>query len=160
MNVKSPEGFERPEQWGPGTVWVDRVATRQFVGHNRRGVEIPIGMEAGQVSPGELLKLALIGCAGMSMDHAVARRLGEDFAARLYAFGLADKDEDRYFEIKEGIQLELDELSDAERASLASIIDRVVSAACTVKRTVEPGAKVHHAVIDSHGAQAENKEQQ
>lgn len=151
VNVKSPESFERPDSFGEGTVWVDRVATRQLVGYNQRGVEIPIGMEQGRVSPGELLKLALIGCAGMSMDHSTARRLGPDFAMRIFAHGLADAAEDRYFRIDEEIQLDIDHLSDEERAALATVIDRVIDAACTVKRTVVPGAEVHHTFIDAAG---------
>ena len=36
-------------------------------------------VEAGDVfTPGELLKIALAGCAGMSADHSLARRLGAD----------------------------------------------------------------------------------
>ena len=50
MSVHSPETFERPEGFGPGSVWVDRVATRQFVGRTQSGVEIPIGLEDGRVS--------------------------------------------------------------------------------------------------------------
>lgn len=149
MSVHSPETFERPEGFGPGSVWVDRVATRQFVGRTQSGVEIPIGLEDGRVSPGELLKLALIGCAGMSMDHAATRRLGEDFAARLYAHGTSDAEDDRYHEIDETIQLDLSGLDDREREKLAAVIDRVIDAACTIQRTVVPGAEVRHTITDA-----------
>lgn len=149
MSVHSPETFERPEGFGPGSVWVDRVATRQFVGRTQSGVEIPIGLEDGRVSPGELLKLALIGCAGMSMDHAVARRLGEDFAARLYAHGTSEEKDDRYHVIDESIQLDLSGLDEREREKLASVIDHVIDAACTIQRTVVPGAEVRHTISDA-----------
>lgn len=149
MSTKSPDGFERPDGFGPGSVWVDRVATRQLIGFNQRGVAIPIGMEDGRVSPGELLKLALIGCAGMSLDHSAARRLGDDFAMRIFAHGTADEQEDRYLEFNEQIQLELGQLSDSERTALAAVLDRVIDAACTVKRTVQPGAPVKHTIIDA-----------
>ena len=154
MSVHSPESFELPEDFGPGSVWVDRVATRQYVGHTQSGVEIPIGLEEGRVSPGELLKLALIGCAGMSMDHSVARRLGEDFAARLYAHGTSDEKDDRYHEIDETIQLDLSGLEEREREKLAAVIDRVIDAACTIQRTVVPGAEVRHTITDAHSAGA------
>ena len=83
--------FPLPEDFGPGSVWADRTGHRTLVGRTQRGVEIPIGHGEGEASPGELLKLALIGCAGMSSDVNLARRLGEDFEARLWAHGTSDE---------------------------------------------------------------------
>src|SRR3954470_18142605 len=60
-------------------LWAERVGTRRYTGHNARGAEVRMGpVEAGDVfTPGELLKIALAGCAGMSSDHTLARHLGE-----------------------------------------------------------------------------------
>lgn len=154
MSITSPEHFTRPQEFAEGTVWVDRVASRQLVGYNQRGVEIPIGMEEGRISPGELLKLALAGCAGMSLDHSAARRLGENFAMRIFAHGLADPEEDRYFEIIEQIQLEIESLTPQERRVLTSVIDRAIDAACTIQRTLKPGAEVSHTYLASDGTSA------
>ena len=109
--------FPLPEDFGPGSVWADRTGHRTLVGRTQRGVEIPIGHGEGEVSPGELLKLALIGCAGMSSDVNLARRLGEDFEARLWAHGTSDEAENRYL------------------------------SGCTVERSVVPGVEVTHRVL-------------
>ena len=49
----------------------DRVGHRQLVGRNQRGVEIPIGEGEGRITPGELLKIALLGCALSLMNFAI-----------------------------------------------------------------------------------------
>lgn len=147
MTHAPSDRFPLPEEYGEGSVWVDRVGTRSFVGRNRRGVEIPIGQGEGQIDPGELLKLALIGCAGMSADFAIARRLGEDVDVRLWAHGTSDEQTHRYAEIGEQIQLDLDGLDQAEIDRLALVIDRAIEAGCTVQRTVEPGVSVHHTLL-------------
>ena len=66
MPTVPDDSFERPDAYGPGSVWADRVSERSLVGRNQRGVEIPIGMGEGEISPGELLKIALI---GLSLIH-------------------------------------------------------------------------------------------
>ena len=147
--AKSSESFERPEHWDASSVWAERSSTRSLVGYNQRGVSIRIGKGEGEISPGELLKLALIGCAGMSLDHPTSRRLGEDFALRIYAHGAADPHQDRYLAISEQIQLDMDGLDEHERGALAAVIERAIDAACTVKRTVEPGVPVEHSIIDA-----------
>lgn len=139
--------FPLPDEFGEGSVWVDRVGERSLVGRNRRGVEIPIGKGEGQVDPGELLKIALIGCAGMSMDIPTSRRLGEDFALRLWAHGTSDETSNRYEAIHEQIQLDLDGLSADELRRLRAVIDRSIEASCTVQRTVVPGVGVDHEIL-------------
>lgn len=152
MTTMPDDRFELPEDFGDGSVWADRVAERSYVGRNRRGVEIPIGSGEGQINPGELLKLALIGCAGMSADFAIGRRLGPDFAARLWAHGVADRETERYAEIGEQIQLDLEGLDEAALARLVTVIGRAIDARCTVQRTVEPGVAVHHTVLGAEPA--------
>jgi uncharacterized OsmC-like protein len=147
MTSVPDETFPLPEEFGEGSVWVDRVGERSLVGRNRRGVEIPIGKGEGQVDPGELLKIALIGCAGMSMDIPASRRLGEDFALRLWAHGTSDEASNRYDAIHEQIQLDLEDLSADELRRLRAVIDRSIEASCTVQRTVVPGAAVDHEIL-------------
>lgn len=138
------ERFPLPENFGPGSVWADRSGPRTLVGRNQRGVEIPIGRGEGEISPGELLKLALIGCAGMSSDVNFARRLGEDFDVRLWAHGESDEDENRYPTIAEEVQLPLEGLTEQEIDTLVKVFGRAVAAGCTVERTVVPGTEVTH----------------
>ena len=139
--------FPLPEDFGPGSVWADRTGHRTLVGRTQRGVEIPIGHGEGEVSPGELLKLALIGCAGMSSDVNLARRLGEDFAARLWAHGTSDEAENRYLSIAEEVQLHLEGLTAQEIATVVKVFGRAVAAGCTVERSVVPGVEVTHRVL-------------
>ena len=139
--------FPLPEDFGPGSVWADRTGHRTLVGRTQRGVEIPIGHGEGEVSPGELLKLALIGCAGMSSDVNLARRLGEDFEARLWAHGTSDEVENRYLSIAEEVQLPLEGLTEQEIAAVVKVFGRAVAAGCTVERSVVPGVEVTHRVL-------------
>lgn len=161
-----PEGtFPIPEKFGEGSVWVDRVGQRSLIGRNRRGVEIPIGKGEGQIDPGELLKIALIGCAGMSMDIPASRRLGDDFALRLWAHGTSDEASNRYEAIHEQIQLDLEGLSADDLRRLRAVIDRSIEASCTVQRTVVPGTPVDHEILGLEAAQqgaapGEDEEQQ
>ncbi|MGP5413127.1 OsmC family protein [Brachybacterium paraconglomeratum] len=139
--------FPLPEDFGPGSVWADRTGHRTLVGRTQRGVEISIGHGEGEASPGELLKLALIGCAGMSSDVNLARRLGEDFEARLWAHGTSDEAENRYLSIAEEVQLPLEGLTEQEIAAVVKVFGRAVAAGCTVERSVVPGVEVTHRVL-------------
>ena len=54
-------------------------------------------VEAGDVfTPGELLKIALAGCAGMSSDHTLARHLGADVPVTVHVAGIKHPGEERY----------------------------------------------------------------
>ena len=153
--------FPLPEGFGPGSVWADRTGQRTLVGRTQRGVEIPIGHGEGEASPGELLKLALIGCAGMSSDVNLARRLGEDFPARLWAHGTSDETENRYLTIAEEVQLPLEGLTAQEIATVAKVFSRAVAAGCTVERTVVPGTEVTHRILgaDAPAPSSDQEEQ-
>jgi uncharacterized OsmC-like protein len=150
--------FELPEGVGPGSVWADRTGARTLVGRNQRGVEIPIGHGEGEINPGELLKLALIGCAGMSSDVNLSRRLGEDFDMRLWAHWTSDEDQNRYLSIAEEVQLPLEELTEQEVATVVKVFGRAVAAGCTVERSVVPGVEVTHRVLGADGAPAQPDE--
>jgi uncharacterized OsmC-like protein len=115
-----------------------RTGARSYIGRNARGSEVLIGPAelAGHFTPGELLKLALAGCAGMSSDRVTARRLGDEYRATVWAHGVADPNEERYRSIEEEILLELDGLGEAEVAALRTIIGKSIERACTVGRSV------------------------
>lgn len=146
MPVVPDDTFPLPDAFGPGSVWADRRGHRSLVGHTQNGVEIPIGQGEGEVTPGELLKLALIGCAGMSSDFTIGRRLGEDFAMRLFAHATSDEATDRYPLIDEQIQLDLEHLDGPARERLATAALRSIEKACTVERTIVPGTEVRHSI--------------
>ncbi|MDN5899799.1 MAG: osmotically inducible protein C [Brachybacterium sp.] len=152
MTSVPDDRFELPENFGPGSVWADRTGERTLVGRTQRGVEIPIGHGEGEINPGELLKLALIGCAGMSSDVNLARRLGEDFDMRLWAHGTSDEEQNRYLTIVEEVQLPLEGLTEQEIATVVKVFGRAVAAGCTVERTVVPGAEVTHRILGADEA--------
>lgn len=126
------------ERSGPASVSATRTGARRYIGRNARGSEVLIGPAdaPGHFTPGELLKLALAGCAGMSSDRATARRLGDDFASTVWAHGDSDPVEERYHAIDEEMLLDLDGLSDEDTQRLIAVIGRSIAASCTVARSV------------------------
>lgn len=133
---------------GPASVSATRTGARTYIGRNARGSEVLIGPAEtpGHFTPGELLKLALAGCAGMSSDRVTARRLGEDFGSTIWAHGESDPVEDRYFSIDEEILLGLDEMSDAEKQKLLVVIGKAIEASCTIARSVGGSIELNKSV--------------
>ena len=122
----------------PGSVSVARTGPRTYQGMNERGSTVLIGpVEAeGHFTPGELLKLALAGCAGMSADTVAARRLGDDFEMTVWAHG-SSRDGNRYRRIDEELLVDLSALEPEERTKLIEIMVKAIDRGCTVARSVE-----------------------
>ncbi|MGI9821820.1 OsmC family protein [Agromyces sp. Marseille-Q5079] len=137
------------ERIGPGSVSVARTGDRTFEGLNERGATIRIGhAEAeGHFTPGELLKLALAACAGMSADRVISRRLGEDVAYTVWAHGTSEPD-NRYDRIVEELLLPLAGLDADERAKLERLIDASIDRSCTVARSVEHDIDLERQIVD------------
>ena len=132
----------------PADLWVQRSGTRAYTGRNSRGAQVligPIELDCS-FSPGELLKIALAACTGLTTDAPLARRLGDDFAATITVSGVKDTEEDIYPRIDENVQVDLSALSDTERRRLLTIVQRAVEEHCTVGRTVSRGTSVTLAV--------------
>ena len=70
-------------------LWVERTGTRRYTGRSSRGAEVLVGSEdvEGVFTPGELMKIALAACSGMSSDQPLARRLGDDYQATVTVTG-------------------------------------------------------------------------
>jgi len=130
-------------------LWAERVGTRRYTGHNARGAQVRMGpVEAGDVfTPGELLKPALAGCAGMSADHSLARRLGPDVSVTVRVAG-PNRDE-RYPEVHEEILVDLSSLDEADRERVLTVVRRAIDRNCTVGRTLESGADVALTISDA-----------
>lgn len=128
----------QPRRVGPGSVSARRTGTRTYEGSNERGVTVQIGPAdaAGHFTPGELFKLALAGCAGMSTDRVISRRLGEDYEAVVWAHGTSEPD-DRYDAVDEEFVVALDALEPGEREKLLRLIRRSIDASCTIARSVQ-----------------------
>jgi uncharacterized OsmC-like protein len=128
------------ERIGPGSVSVTRIGPRMYEGLNERGATLRVGgpeLEGVHFTPGELLKLALVSCSGLSADRVTARRLGDDFGLTVWAHGKSDHDTNRYSRIEEEFLLDLSSLEPAEREQLLGIMTKAIGRGCTVARTIE-----------------------
>src|SRR5690606_3295773 len=108
-------------------------------------------------TPGELLKIALAACAGMSSDRTFARRLGDDYAVTIHAEGVKDLPEDRYPEITERFEIDLSSLDDEARERLLTVAERAIEKTCTVGRTIKAGATVRTVVQRPGGSVARRR---
>lgn len=122
----------------PTTLWVERTGTRTYTGRSSRGAEVLIGpAEAGAVfTPGELLKIALAGCTGMSADNALSRRLGADVPVTVHVSGQADRENEYYPALAEELVVDMSSLDETQRARLLAVVQRAVAQVCTVGRTL------------------------
>lgn len=136
----SEHAHQVSERIGPGSVSVTRTGSRTYEGLNERGATVRIGgseLEGEHFTPGELLKIALIGCAGLSTDRVAARRLGDDYAITIWAHGVSDPDQNRYLRVEEELLVDLGGLDPSDRTKLIDIMERAIERGCTVARSVE-----------------------
>ena len=131
-------------------LWVERTGVRRYTGHSSRGAQVLIGSEDvdGVFTPGELMKIALAACSGMSSDHPVAHRLGDDYQATIRVSGDADREQEVYPLLEEALEIDLSGLDDAEKARVLTVVQRAVDQVCTVGRTLKSGTKVNFQVVD------------
>jgi uncharacterized OsmC-like protein len=125
-------------------LWVERTGIRRFTGRSSRGAEVLIGSETDDAvfTPGELLKIALAGCSGLSSDEPLRRRLGDDYQAVIRVTGPADREQERYPLLEENLELDLSGLSEAEIERLVIVVNRAIDQVCTVGRTLKAGTTV------------------
>jgi uncharacterized OsmC-like protein len=135
-------------------LWVERTGVRRYTGHSSRGAEVLVGSEdvEGVFTPGELLKIALAACSGMSSDHPLRTRLGDDYQATIKVSGPADREEERYPLIEENLEVDLAGLSEDDVNRLVTVVERAIDKVCTVGRTVKSGTEVTFEVTNSGAA--------
>jgi uncharacterized OsmC-like protein len=131
-------------------LWVERTGTRRYTGHSSRGAEVLVGSEDvdGVFTPGELLKIALAACSGLSSDGPLAHRLGDDYEAIIRVSGAADRDQEVYPLLAETLELDLSGLSAEEKERLVVVVNRAIDLVCTVGRTLKAGTEVTFEVSD------------
>ena len=129
---------------GDTELWVERTGKRLYTGRNSRGAEVSIGgVEVdGAFSPGELLKIALAGCSGLSADSKLAHRLGDDVDVVIKVTGMASPEHDRYPAFAEELVVDLSGLDAEARERLITVVHRAIDSHCTVGRTLDAGATV------------------
>ncbi len=131
-------------------LWVERTGSRRYTGYSSRGAQVLIGSEdvEGVFTPGELLKIALAACSGMSSDEPLARRLGDDYKAVVRVSGDADREREVYPRLDETLELDLSALSAEDKERLLVVVDRAIGLVCTVGRTLKAGTQVNFEVED------------
>ncbi|MEE4022691.1 OsmC family protein [Gordonia sp. PKS22-38] len=129
-------------------LWVERTGTRRYTGRSSRGAEVLVGSEdvEGVFTPGELLKIALGACTGMSSDRPLSRRLGDDYDATIRVSGAADRENEVYPVLDEVLEIDLSELDEDAAQRLLVVVERAVDAVCTVGRTLKAGTTVNLAI--------------
>ena len=132
-------------------LWVERTGVRRYTGHSSRGAEVLVGSEdvEGVFTPGELLKIALAACSGMSSDHPLRGRLGDDYRATIRVSGAADRDNEVYPQLDETLELDLSGLSEADVKRLKVVVERAIDKVCTVGRTLKAGTQVNFAFAEA-----------
>jgi uncharacterized OsmC-like protein len=133
----------------PTSLWVERTGTRRYTGKSSRGAEVLIGSESveGVFTPGELLKIALAACTGMSSDLPLSRRLGDNYDATVRVSGAADRENEVYPNLHEILELDLSELDSDAQQRLLTVVERAIDKVCTVGRTLKAGTKVSLDVV-------------
>ncbi|MGB8387139.1 OsmC family protein [Mycobacterium sp.] len=131
-------------------LWVERTGTRRYTGYSSRGAQVLVGSDDvdGVFTPGELLKIALAACSGMSSDQPLAHRLGDDYKAVIRVSGVADRHQERYPLLEETLELDLSGLSEDAKESLVVVVNRAIDLVCTVGRTLKSGSTVTFEVAD------------
>lgn len=134
-------------------LWVERTGIRRYTGRSSRGAEVLIGSETdeGVFTPGELLKIALAGCSGLSSDQPLRRRLGDDYPAVIRVSGPADREQERYPQLSETLEIDLSGLSAEDRERLLVVVTRAIDQVCTVGRTLKAGAQISFEVAELAG---------
>jgi len=129
---------------GMTELWVERTGVRRYTGRSTRGAEVLVGSEdvEGVFTPGELMKIALAACTGMSSDAPLRRRLGDDYATTIRVSGPADREQERYPLLAETLEIDLSGLSEDEVKRLLVVVERAVDQVCTVGRTLKSGTEV------------------
>lgn len=125
-------------------LWVERTGTRLYTGRSSRGAEVLIGSDGveGVFTPGELLKIALAACTGMSSDKPLSRRLGDNYDAVVHVDGPADRENEWYPVLTERMELDLSELDADAQERLLLVVQRAIDKVCTVGRTIKRGAEI------------------
>src|ERR1700689_4232584 len=96
-------------------LWVERTGVRRYTGPSSGGAEVLVGSEdvEGVFTPGELMKIALAACSGMSSDYPLARRPGGDYQATVRVSGDADREQEVCPPVEEELEVDLSGLDDA-----------------------------------------------
>ena len=118
-------------------LWVERNKDGSWDAFSDDGAHIKFGKGRGVFTPGDLMKIALAGCAALSSQFAIEHTLGDGKGARIVADGTYDADSDAYINFNEQVVVDATDakLSEEDANKLKERVTRHIEKGCTVKHT-------------------------
>ena len=105
-------------------LWVERNKDGSWDAFSEDGAHIKFGKGRGQFTPGDLMKVALAGCAALSSQFAVEHTLGEGKGAKIVVDGTYDADTDAYIGFDEQVVIDATDagLSDEDAEKTTDLV--------------------------------------
>ena len=118
-------------------LWVERIKDGSWDAFSDDGAHIKFGKGRGVFTPGDLMKIALAGCAALSSQFAIEHTLGDGKGARIVVDGTYDADSDAYINFNEQVVVDATDakLSEEDADKLKERVTRHIEKGCTVKHT-------------------------
>lgn len=118
-------------------LWVERNKDGSWDAFSDDGAHIKFGKGRGVFTPGDLMKIALAGCAALSSQFAIEHTLGDGRGARIVVDGTYDADSDAYINFNEQVVVDATDakLSEEDANKLKERVTRHIEKGCTVKHT-------------------------
>ena len=118
-------------------LWVERNKEGSWDAFSDDGAHIKFGKGRGVFTPGDLMKIALAGCAALSSQFAIEHTLGDGKGARIVVDGTYDADSDAYINFNEQVVVDATDakLSEEDADKLKERVTRHIEKGCTVKHT-------------------------
>ena len=116
-------------------LWVERNKDGSWDAFSDDGAHIKFGKGRGVFTPGDLMKIALAGCAALSSQFAIEHTLGDGKGARIVVDGTYDADSDAYINFNEQVVVDATDakLSEEDANKLKERVTRHIEKGCTVK---------------------------
>lgn len=118
-------------------LWVKRNKDGSWDAFSDDGAHIKFGKGRGVFTPGDLMKIALAGCAALSSQFAIEHTLGDGKGAKIVVDGTYDADSDAYINFNEQVVVDATDakLSEEDANKLKERVTRHIEKGCTVKHT-------------------------
>ena len=118
-------------------LWVERNKDGSWDAFSDDGAHIKFGKGRGVFTPGDLMKIALAGCAALSSQFAIEHTLGDGKGAKIVVDGAYDTDSDAYINFNEQVVVDATDakLSEEDADKLKERVTRHIEKGCTVKHT-------------------------
>ena len=118
-------------------LWVERNKDGSWDAFSDDGAHIKFGKGRGVFTPGDLMKIALAGCAALSCQFAIEHTLGDGKGAKIVVDGTYDADSDAYINFNEQVVVDATDakLSEEDANKLKERVTRHIEKGCTVKHT-------------------------